>query len=76
MTTSIVLLALATGWFAYLAVWWKDARKASDSRNDAIQSFSHGMGSLGGTTSRPLPLGNGALDLRPRSVGAAVRAAA
>ncbi|MEM8707981.1 MAG: hypothetical protein AAGE98_16070 [Actinomycetota bacterium] len=73
MSTSIVLLVLATGWFAYLAVWFKDARKASHGRSDAIQSFSSGMGSLGGTTARPLSLTGAGFELRPRSVGAAAR---
>ena len=61
MTTSIVLLVLSAGWAAYLAVWFKDARKVSQDRTDTISSFSHGMGSLGGTTARP------------RSAGAAAR---
>ncbi|MEO0495205.1 MAG: hypothetical protein AAF081_17495 [Actinomycetota bacterium] len=73
MSTSIVLLVLAAGWCAYLAVWWKDARKAAHGRSNAIQSFSHGMGSLGGTTSRSLAIGGASFDLRPRSVGAAAR---
>ena len=53
MTTSIVLLVLSAGWAAYLAVWFKDARKVSQDRTDTISSFSHGMGSLG---ARPLAL--------------------
>ena len=56
MTTSIVLLVLSAGWAVYLAVWFKDARKVSQDRTDTISSFSHGMGSLGGTTARPRSL--------------------
>ena len=73
MSTSIVLLVLGAGWCAYLAVWFKDARKASQGRSDAISSFSHGMGSLGGTTARSLSLTSGGFELKPRSVGAAAR---
>lgn len=73
MSTSIVLLVLGAGWCAYLAVWFKDARKASQGRTDAISSFSHGMGSLGGTAARPLSLTSGGFELKPRSVGAAAR---
>ena len=53
-------------------MWFKDARKVSQGRTDTISSFSHGMGSLGGTTAAldrsPLPAG-----ARPRSAGAAAR---
>ena len=74
MTTSIVLLVLALGWCAYLAIWWKDSRKVASSRTDAISSFTSGMGSLGGTTARNAgPLGARAYDLKPRSSGAAAR---
>ncbi|MEM9465795.1 MAG: hypothetical protein AAGA90_10500 [Actinomycetota bacterium] len=73
MTTSIVLLVLALGWCAYLAMWWKDSRRVASSRTDAISSFSTGMGSLGGTAAR----GAGPLAVRPvlkpRSAGAAAR---
>ena len=73
MTTSIVLLVLSAGWAAYLAVWFKDARKVSQDRADTISSFSHGMGSLGGTTARPRSLTAAGLVLAPRSAGAAAR---
>lgn len=73
MTTSIVLLVLSAGWAVYLAVWFKDARKVSHDRTDTISSFSHGMGSLGGTTARPRPLTAAGLVLAPRSAGAAAR---
>ena len=73
MTTSIVLLALSAGWAAYLAVWFKDARKVSQDRTDTISSFSHGMGSLGGTTARPRSLTAAGFVLAPRSAGAAAR---
>ena len=73
MTTSIVLLVLSAGWAAYLAVWFKDARKVSQDRTDTISSFSHGMGSLGGTTARPRSLTAAGLVLAPRSAGAAAR---
>ena len=74
MTTSIVLLVLALGWCAYLAVWWKDSRKVASSRTDAISSFTNGMGSLGGTAARSgSPLAGRAYDLKPRSSGAAAR---
>ena len=73
MTTSIVLLVLSTGWAVYLAVWFKDARKASHDRTDTISSFSHGMGSLGGTTARPRSLTATGVVLAPRSTGAAAR---
>ena len=73
MTTSIVLLVLGAGWAAYLAVWFKDARKVSQDRTDTISSFSHGMGSLGGTTARPRSLTAAGLVLAPRSAGAAAR---
>ena len=73
MTTSIVLLVLGAGWAAYLAVWFKDARKVSQDRTDTISSFSHGMGSLGGTTARPRPLTAAGFVLAPRSAGAAAR---
>ena len=73
MTTSIVLLVLSAGWAAYLAVWFKDARKVSQDRTDTISSFSHGMGSLGGTTSRPRSLTAAGFVLAPRSAGAAAR---
>jgi hypothetical protein len=73
MTTSIVLLVLSAGWAVYLAVWFKDARKVSHDRTDTISSFSHGMGSLGGTTARPRSLTAAGLVLAPRSAGAAAR---
>ena len=73
MTTSIVLLVLSAGWAVYLAVWFKDARKVSQGRTDTISSFSHGMGSLGGTTARPRSLSAAGLVLAPRSAGAAAR---
>ncbi len=74
MTTSIVLLVLALGWSAYLAVWWKDSRKVASSRTDAISSFTTGMGSLGGTAARTgMPLTGRPYDLRPRSSTAAAR---
>ena len=73
MTTSIVLLVLGAGWAAYLAVWFKDARKVSQDRTDMISSFSHGMGSLGGTTARPRSLTAAGFVLVPRSAGAAAR---
>ncbi len=73
MTTSIVLLVLSAGWAAYLAVWFKDARKASHDRTDTISSFSHGMGSLGGTTARPRSLTAAGFVLAPRSTSAAAR---
>ena len=73
MTTSIVLLVLSAGWAVYLAVWFKDARKVSQGRTDTISSFSHGMGSLGGTTARPRSLTAASLVLAPRSAGAAAR---
>ena len=73
MTTSIVLLVLGAGWAAYLAVWFKDARKVSQDRTDTISSFSHGMGSLGGTTARPRSLTAAGFVLAPRSAGAAAR---
>ena len=73
MTTSIVLLALGAGWAAYLAMWFKDARKMSQDRTDTISSFSHGRGSLGGTTARPRSLSAAGLVLAPRSAGAAAR---
>lgn len=73
MTTSIVLLVLSAGWAVYLAVWLKDARKVSQGRTDTISSFSHGMGSLGGTTARPRSLTAAGLVLAPRSAGAAAR---
>ena len=73
MTTSIVLLVLSAGWAVYLAVWFKDARKVSQDRTDTISSFSHGMGSLGGTTARPRSLTAAGLVLVPRSAGAAAR---
>ena len=73
MTTSIVLLVLSAGWAVYLAVWFKDARKVSQGRTDTISSFSHGMGSLGGTTARPRSLTAAGLVLAPRSAGAAAR---
>ena len=73
MTTSIVLLVLSAGWAAYLAVWFKDARKVSQDRADTISSFSHGMGSLGGTTARPRSLTAAGLVLAPRSADAAAR---
>ena len=73
MTTSIVLLVLSAGWAAYLAVWFKDARKVSQDRTDTISSFSHGMGSLGGTSARPRSLNAAGLVLAPRSAGAAAR---
>ena len=73
MTTSIVLLVLSAGWAIYLAMWFKDARKVSQGRTDTISSFSHGMGSLGGTTARPRSLTAAGLVLAPRSAGAAAR---
>jgi hypothetical protein len=73
MTTSIVLLVLSAGWAVYLAVWFKDARKVSHDRTDTISSFSHGMGSLGGTTARPRSLTAAGLVPAPRSAGAAAR---
>ena len=73
MTTSIVLLVLSAGWAVYLAVWFKDARKVSHDRTDTISSFSHGMGSLGGTTARPRSLTAAGLVLAPRSADAAAR---
>lgn len=74
MSTSIVLLVLALGWFVYLAVWWRDSRKVATSRTDAISSFTNGMGSLGGTASRSVnPLAGRPYDLKPRSVNAAAR---
>ena len=73
MSTSIVLLVLSAGWAVYLAVWFKDARKGSQGRTDTISSFSHGMGSLGGTTARPRSLTAASLVLAPRSAGAAAR---
>jgi Flp pilus assembly protein TadB len=75
MTTSIVLLMLALGWCAYLAVWWKDSRKVAASRTDAISTFTSGMGSLGGSAARTSvnPLAGRPYDLMPRSAGAAAR---
>lgn len=74
MSTSIVLLVLAAGWCAYLAVWWKDARKTASHRSDGIQTFSTGMGTLGGSAARTIAapsLRN--VELKPRSAGAAAR---
>lgn len=74
MSTSIVLLVLAAGWCCYLTMWWKDARKAAQSRTDRIDSFSTGMGSLGGSASRSI---SGPtlrpVEFKPRSSGAAAR---
>ena len=74
VSTSIVLLVLAAGWCAYLTMWWKDARKTAASRTDRIDSFSSGMGSLGGSASRSLqaPVLR-PVELKPRSSGAAAR---
>lgn len=74
VSTSIVLLVLAAGWCAYLMMWWKDARKTAASRSDRIDSFSSGMGSLGGSASRSLqaPVLR-PVELKPRSAGAAAR---
>ena len=74
MSTSIVLLVLALGWCAYLAMWWKDSRKVASSRTDAISSFTNGMGTLGGSAARSVsPLAGRPYDLKPRSSGAAAR---
>lgn len=74
MSTSIVLLVLAAGWCAYLAVWWKDARKTAPRSGDGMESFSTGMGTLGGSASRSLTApALGRVELRPRSSGAATR---
>lgn len=74
VSTSIVVLVLAAGWCAYLMMWWKDARKTAVSRTDRIDSFSSGMGSLGGSASRSLqgPVLR-PIELKPQSSGAAAR---
>ena len=74
VSTSIVLLVLAAGWCAYLAVWFKDARRAAARGNDAIRTFSSGMGTLGGSSSGSSALASlRAIELKPRSVGAAAQ---
>lgn len=73
MPTSIVLLALAAGWAIYLVVWWRDARKTTSFGRDRMGSFSSGMGSLGGSSTRmPLAIPTGsAASLKPRTMAAA-----
>lgn len=74
MTTSIVLLVLALGWVAYLAIWWKDSRKTAATRANTMSSFAGGMDSLGGSTARTTPmLGGRPTGLKPLSSVAAAR---
>ncbi len=75
MPTSIVLLALAAGWGIYLVVWWRDARKTTSFGRDRMVSFSSGMGSLGGSSTRmPLAISAGsAASLKPRTMADAAR---
>ena len=74
VSTSIVLLVLAAGWCCYLTMWWKDARKTAQSRSDRIDSFSSGMGSLGGSASRSIAGPTlRPVEFKPRSSGAAAR---
>ncbi len=75
MPTSIVLLALAAGWGIYLVVWWRDARKTTSFGRDRMGSFSSGMGSLAGSSTR-VPLLNtagSAASLKPRTMTDAAR---
>ena len=77
MTTSIVLLVLALGWVAYLAIWWKDSRKTAATRANTMSSFAGGMDSLGGSTARTAPmLGGRPTGLKPQSSVAVSQAAA
>jgi Flp pilus assembly protein TadB len=74
MSTSIVVLVLAVGWCAYLAMWWKDSRKSVGARSDRIDAFSAGMGSLGGSASRSAQgLRLHPLELKPQSSTAAAQ---
>ena len=73
MTTSIVLLVLSAGWAPTWPCGSRTLGRCRRDRTDTISSFSHGMGSLGGTTARPRSLTAAGLVLAPRSAGAAAR---
>lgn len=67
MSESLIFLVLALVWVGYLTIWWRDSRKVSSHRTNRISSFSRGLGSLGGSRSRP----GGATPIASVSGGAA-----